>query len=179
MRHSRGYHRTVSRNQKTSDSSEVIALRSAALPSSAVSPALIRNTPSCSGHQNGQLPCMTLHTNDLAMHIPFFWPKSAQLLKLAVFFAAANPSAGNLRNAKMRISTGKFCGFERLLGHPSGQLVQTAFQINKFSLDVCCTCMHARAQFRFVVCACVRACVHLLIKRVHVVRCVVTQQPGI
>ena len=67
----------LTRSQKTRISADILVLRSAALPFSAVSRALARNTPSLS-HQNGQLPCMTLHTDDRAMRIPFFWPKSNQ-----------------------------------------------------------------------------------------------------
>ena len=34
--------------------------------------------PAAEGHQNGQLTCTTLHTDDRAMRIPFFWLRSNQ-----------------------------------------------------------------------------------------------------
>lgn len=60
--------RPLTRSQKIRISADI---RSVALPSSAVSRALARNTPSCGGHLNGHLPCMTLRTDDRAMQIPF------------------------------------------------------------------------------------------------------------
>ncbi len=60
---------------ETRISAEIRVLRSAALPSTVVSRELASNTPSCYGHQHGQLPCITLHTDDRAMQIPFLWPE--------------------------------------------------------------------------------------------------------